>query len=176
MSENGPYVEPPVHTPLMSAESDLWSRGSLRLRDLIERRIGPVARPVLGSLGMSRFKPIWGAAADRRHVQNCRLFATRDELLSIAPNGAACAEVGVETGYFSAQILERTRPHVLHLVDRNLSLLQRDKSSIRSALDVGVVKAPPGRFFGGAPNLRRRRARLDLYRRRPFIHRRAEGH
>jgi SAM-dependent methyltransferase len=99
---------------------------------------------MLGSLGVSRFRPIWAPPLTARHVQNCRLFATRDEMLSIAPKGAACAEVGVETGYFSAQILERTRPHVLHLVDRNLSLIQYDKFPIKSALDVGVVRLHQG--------------------------------
>jgi SAM-dependent methyltransferase len=110
----------------------------------MKRRIGRVARPVLGSLGVSRFRPIWAPPLTARHVQNCRLFATRDEMLSIAPKGAACAEVGVETGYFSARILERTRPSVLHLVDRNLSLIQYDTFPIRSALDMGVVRLHQG--------------------------------
>ena len=44
---------------------------------------------------------------------------TRRFVLSKMPKGAICAEVGGWRGDFSAQILERTRPSLLHLVDQS---------------------------------------------------------
>jgi hypothetical protein len=41
----------------------------------------------------------------------------RKRLLDTLPNGAACAEVGVWKGDFSARILEVVRPTKLHLID-----------------------------------------------------------
>lgn len=51
------------------------------------------------------------------HVEACRLLPTRLDLLDALPKGCVCAEVGVAFGDFSAEILARTNPARLHLVD-----------------------------------------------------------
>lgn len=43
--------------------------------------------------------------------------ATREDLLDCLPKGLACAEIGVAEGEFSAAILTRAAPSVLHLID-----------------------------------------------------------
>ena len=88
--------------------------------------------------------PVWAPALTERHVRNCRVFAGREEMLALVPTGAVCAEVGTETGYFSAQILERTRPSALHLVDLDLSKIRYEEFSIQRAIDSGVVRLHQG--------------------------------
>jgi len=43
---------------------------------------------------------------------------TRLDLLATLPKGSVCAELGVFIGAFSIEILRRTRPKILYLVDR----------------------------------------------------------
>ena len=49
---------------------------------------------------------------------DCLLTAlTRVQVLDIVPKGGSALEIGVNRGEFAKKILERTAPHVLHLVD-----------------------------------------------------------
>ncbi len=52
-----------------------------------------------------------------RNTRGGRLLPDRMALLDVMPKGGVVAEVGVANGDFSAQILARTQPAVLHLVD-----------------------------------------------------------
>jgi predicted O-methyltransferase YrrM len=52
-----------------------------------------------------------------RHVAACRLVTDRAAMLRLLPQGAVVAELGVASGRFSAQILARTKPATLVLVD-----------------------------------------------------------
>ena len=88
--------------------------------------------------------PAWAPLLTERHVRNCRVFPYREEMLALAATGAVCAEVGVETGYFSAQILERTRPRALHLIDMDLSQIRYEEFPIQPAIDAGVVNLHQG--------------------------------
>ena len=51
------------------------------------------------------------------HVAHCQLLLDRNALLERLPPGGAGAELGVDQGDFTAQILQRARPRELHLVD-----------------------------------------------------------
>jgi hypothetical protein len=51
------------------------------------------------------------------HVANCRVLPSREQLLDNLPKNAICAEIGVDVGDFSAQIIQQTSPSLLHLVD-----------------------------------------------------------
>ncbi len=51
------------------------------------------------------------------HVRHCRLLLDRRALLKALPPGGVCAEIGVDRGDFTQQILEHAQPAVLHLVD-----------------------------------------------------------
>lgn len=52
----------------------------------------------------------------------------RRRLLALVPSGAACAEIGVWRGDFSARILETCRPAKLHLIDPWRHLPAYDRS------------------------------------------------
>jgi hypothetical protein len=54
---------------------------------------------------------------EHRHLEHARLLANRSELLTRMPQGGVVAEIGVDEGEFSAQILAATRPATLHLID-----------------------------------------------------------
>lgn len=52
-----------------------------------------------------------------KHVSNCKVLAHRYDLLQMLPKNAQVAELGVERGLFSRQIIERCLPARLTLVD-----------------------------------------------------------
>ena len=52
-----------------------------------------------------------------RHVAHCKVLANRKELLKSLPKNAVIAELGVENGIFSKDIIKWCTPAKLHLVD-----------------------------------------------------------
>jgi hypothetical protein len=50
-------------------------------------------------------------------VKDCRVFASRYDLLDALPKDGIVAEIGTETGAFATQILARCRPRELHVID-----------------------------------------------------------
>lgn len=56
-------------------------------------------------------------ALAERHVEHCEVVLDRAALLRRLPRGGVVAEVGVNRGDFSAEILDATVPEALHLVD-----------------------------------------------------------
>ncbi len=56
-------------------------------------------------------------ALQTKHVHNCRLLADRLDLLDVLPKNAMVAELGVEHGLFSKEIVTRCSPVELVLVD-----------------------------------------------------------
>jgi SAM-dependent methyltransferase len=88
---------------------------------------------------------VWARPLTDRHVRNCRVYPSREDLISSMPEQSVCAEIGVQTGYFSAQILARTAPQALHLIDRDISQIRYDRyPEIQSAIQQGVVKLHQG--------------------------------
>jgi SAM-dependent methyltransferase len=88
---------------------------------------------------------VWARQLTDRHVANCRVFPSREELISTMLVRAVCAEVGVQTGYFSAQILNRTAPRKLHLLDLSISQIRYDLyPELRSAVESGTVQLHEG--------------------------------
>jgi len=73
----------------------------------------------------SSFQNVWSkwypkhieVALEAKHVQNCRILAHRFDLLDQLPKNAVVVELGVEHGLFSKEILERSNPCELVLVD-----------------------------------------------------------
>lgn len=51
------------------------------------------------------------------HLKNCRVVANRESLLNLLPKEAIVAEIGVDEGVFSKQIMEICTPSKLHLID-----------------------------------------------------------
>jgi hypothetical protein len=54
---------------------------------------------------------------EKKHLLNCKVLANRYELLDLMPKNATVAELGVDKGGFSEEILKRTQARKLHLVD-----------------------------------------------------------
>lgn len=54
-------------------------------------------------------------------VENCRMCASRYELLSLLPKAGVVAELGTWRGAFAGDILKRATPQRLHLVDIDFS-------------------------------------------------------
>lgn len=52
-----------------------------------------------------------------KHVSSCRVVPRREQMLDLLPKHGVVAEVGCAFGDFSAEILRRTSPAKLHLVD-----------------------------------------------------------
>ncbi len=53
----------------------------------------------------------------KEHILNAMLLLDRMELLSRMKKNAVCAEIGVNKGDFSSQIIQITKPKKLHLID-----------------------------------------------------------
>ncbi|WP_118840567.1 class I SAM-dependent methyltransferase [Salinibacter ruber] len=51
------------------------------------------------------------------HIEHCELVLDRAALLAKLPNSGVVAEIGVAKGEFSSQILHKTNPESLHLID-----------------------------------------------------------
>ena len=70
-------------------------------------------------LTMDERRALWPTAAElsAEHVRNCRVYPSRDLPLELVPPDAICAEVGIFRCEFSTEILRRTKPRELHLID-----------------------------------------------------------
>jgi hypothetical protein len=65
------------------------------------------------------------------HLQNAKLIANRSELLELLPKESICAEIGVNEGEFSEEILNITKPTKLYLIDAwNDSFFHNGKKTI----------------------------------------------
>jgi len=51
------------------------------------------------------------------NINNLKALLNREELLKMLPKNAIIAEIGVDKGYFSEQIIKTTIPKKLHLID-----------------------------------------------------------
>jgi predicted O-methyltransferase YrrM len=60
---------------------------------------------------------IRGVALERIHTEACRVVPTRNDMLDCLPKGGVAVEVGVASGDFSVEILNRLHPKKLYLVD-----------------------------------------------------------
>jgi hypothetical protein len=54
---------------------------------------------------------------EQKHIENAKLVSNRSELLKLMPKNSVIAEIGVDEGQFSKEIIKTTSPSKLHLVD-----------------------------------------------------------
>jgi SAM-dependent methyltransferase len=77
-----------------------------------------------------------------RHIRNLKVVLDRSEFLDYMPKNGVAAEIGIAHGDFSAMILERTSPRLLHLIDyfdsRDTSAGQYDEIAARFAPQVAA--------------------------------------
>jgi hypothetical protein len=73
-------------------------------------------------------------------VAGCRVFGDRHEMLSspLFSPGQVWAEIGVDQGLFSKEILTRVKPAKLHLIDLQLSRL--NSSNVVAGIAANVVQ------------------------------------
>lgn len=82
---------------------------------------------------------------EAHHVMNSKMLPSRRGLLEMLPKGGVIAELGVNEGDFSAQILEVCQPRELHLVDiwgcerYHGGLFERVTRRFQPQIDAGVV-------------------------------------
>ncbi len=87
----------------------------------------------------------------QENVAACRVLLNRAELLRALPHHAVCAEIGVDEGVFTEQILRIAEPSQLHLVDswgskrynstKYQQVLARYSAEMKSG-QVSVLRAP----------------------------------
>jgi hypothetical protein len=102
---------------------------------------------------------------EQKHIRNLKVLLNRQQLLEKMPAHAICAEIGVDKGDFSEEILKITDPAKLHLIDMwgdqeryhdGLKLLveekfkneiDKKKIEIKVGLSTDVLKAFPDHYF-----------------------------
>ena len=89
------------------------------------------------------------ATLSAEHTRDCRVLPDRHILLDLMPKGAVCAEVGVAFGDYSAEIIARTTPSKLYLVDawgsaRYEDGLRQVEERLKGPLSAGQVEIRRG--------------------------------
>ncbi len=85
-----------------------------KLRQKARRDLGRIYRSLFPGRTEERMP---AHALQPRHVGNARLLPDRTALLQLLPENGVVAELGVDQGKFSNDILTYSRPAKLHLVD-----------------------------------------------------------
>ncbi|MBE7197983.1 MAG: class I SAM-dependent methyltransferase [Parafilimonas terrae] len=84
-------------------------------------------------------------------VQDCRFLASRYAILDALPRQAKVVELGTLRGDFAAEILARTDPRELHLVDIDFSVLSEAvERDARVRCHRGMTHEVLGRFEDGS--------------------------
>lgn len=98
-------------------------RASVETFETVERKRRDFATALAGFRGNGgRYHNPAPPLPDDKY-RGCEVLTDRLALLDRLPKGAAIAEVGVDRGYFSAEIIERCTPSSLVLIDRDLGRL-----------------------------------------------------
>jgi SAM-dependent methyltransferase len=97
-------------------------RALMTLRGRQPRMVKKVGRALAGLSAGWRLS----AAIDQGLLDDCRVVQDRRALVDRMPKGGIVAEVGVETGRFSAHILASAQPAELHLLDLTFAATQPD--------------------------------------------------
>lgn len=81
------------------------------------------------------------------HLNNCRLFHSRDRMLEALPKQATIAEIGTQHGKFAEQMMLTTQPQKFHIIDIDLALFQNSlaqHSHLKQALEKKLVMLHKG--------------------------------
>lgn len=87
---------------------------------------------------------------EEKHIRNLKVLVDRGVLLDLLPKHAVVAEVGVDRGVFTEQILLRTQPAKLHLVDTwgtdrfNDTLMQGVQEKFKDQFAAGTLQINRG--------------------------------
>ena len=87
---------------------------------------------------------------EHKHFDNINYILDRQELLTLMPKLAVCAEIGVANGDFSRNIIDITNPKKLHLIDAwdtdryGEALMTNVANALSSEIDCGSVQIDRG--------------------------------
>ena len=78
---------------------------------------------------------------EEKHLKNCKILSGRKELLESFPKGGVAAEVGVDQGEFTEQVLKYNNPKKLYLIDAwDFANYQEDKFQlVRNKFESKIV-------------------------------------
>lgn len=68
----------------------------------------------------------WGRGLQDAHVHRCRVVPNREQMLCLLPAGGTVAEIGTLRGEFARAILATVRPSTFHIIDIDMSRLDRE--------------------------------------------------
>jgi hypothetical protein len=102
-------------------------RISLAVRKRLPRGVRQVLR--LGRHIVSRPQP--SAPLPTHLLAECRVCASREDLIGLLPRGGRIAEIGTQRGDFARHILATAAPAELHLIDLDFSSLAADVAADR---------------------------------------------
>ena len=83
-----------------------------------------------------------GLQLDPVHVRNCKMFASRHQMLAALPKNAIVGEVGTHMGAFAKAIIAANTPQKLHLLDWDFSAFEYP--AFQEAIDSGAVEIHGG--------------------------------
>lgn len=97
-------------------------------------------------------RPIPSPAVPQELLSDCRVCATRIDLVATLPSGGRVAEVGTLVGDFAREILHRNAPAELHLIDLDLSRVAADvrgdpRTRLHGGPSVEILERFPYDFF-----------------------------
>lgn len=87
------------------------------MEQVIVKAIKKIIRPFVKKVNQYDSNQIPNYKLEPKHLKNAQLLINRESLLKLLPKNAVVAELGVDKGGFSENILKICDPKKLHLVD-----------------------------------------------------------
>jgi SAM-dependent methyltransferase len=84
----------------------------------------------------------WAPHPKPEQVAGARVLTDRLQLLEVMPKNSICVEVGTQTGAFAAEILNRTMPRELHVIDVDFSQFKYE--IVSKYIEEGTLKIHEG--------------------------------
>lgn len=138
--------------------SILSTMSSCRVRTGLRACYGRMGRAIRAE----REKQIRRVPLTEKHMRNCELVLNRSVMLSRLNNFGCVAEIGVNKGQFSEQILKITKPNLLHLIDVWSSgryhdgLYEQVSGRFRKQCEMGTVRIHRKLSLDAAPEFQDR--------------------
>lgn len=89
----------------------------MAVKYLLNKTYKKLVRPVMKKIVAAKTEEMPKVDLENKHVANARVLRNRLEMLDRMPKNGVVAELGVDQGEFSREIINRTNPSKLHLVD-----------------------------------------------------------
>src|SRR6187401_567242 len=80
----------------------------------------------------------------QRLLDRCKVIESRIAMLDLMPKDGVCAEIGIFRCDFSALIIEKTQPKILHLIDIDSCATERAHNKFRDEIHNQKIKVHLG--------------------------------